>query len=72
MSIHPDPRTAAEHFARYLEINYGLQLDFARRQALICELEAFSQPPAPEPAAKPARKQRAKAALKQENMNAEG
>lgn len=42
MSIHADPKTEAEKFARYLELNYGLQLDSGRHGALLVALEAFA------------------------------
>ena len=48
MGLHADPVTAAERFARHLETNYGLQLDAARHQALIGEINAaFTAPSGP-------------------------
>lgn len=41
MSLHKDPVTPAEHLARHLEDNYGLQLDPARHNALLIEIEGF-------------------------------
>ncbi len=41
MSFHADPITPAERLARHLEMNYGLQLDAARHQALCAEIEGF-------------------------------
>ncbi len=45
MSFHADPKTAAENLARHLEMNYGLQLDPARHQALVTEVDSFFQAP---------------------------
>jgi hypothetical protein len=59
------PAERAERFAQHLEKTYGVQLDFARRAALLAELTALATPPdapaevAPAPEAKA--KRRAKA-----------
>ncbi len=41
MSFHSDPKTTAEHLAKHLEVNYGLQLDAARHNALLEDIESF-------------------------------
>ena len=40
MGLHAYPTTAAERFALHLELNYGLQLDTGRHQALVAEINA--------------------------------
>ena len=57
MSMHADPKTPAETFARHLELTYGLQLDAPRHQALVKELEEYAKPDAkPAPALKAGKK----------------
>jgi hypothetical protein len=39
--MYPDPVTQAEWIAHHLELNYGLQLDPARRATLLADLETL-------------------------------
>jgi hypothetical protein len=57
MSLHAEPKTAAQSLALHLEMNYGLQLDPARHGLLCADLDqhlrAYAAAAGPPPATVP-------------------